>query len=222
MKNAMVAALLLVSGTMLRAQTGTEGEFEFDKKIRATAHGYRMELTGPVAYLEPALAQVFGEYTQTKPKTIKKDLLVYESVSVPVITPSTLNYYYRLETQTKNGARPALTIFLSPGNDNFWGSDKYPAEFQTLKAFMQRIDAQAFRLQTEAEISAQTAALGQLTAEIADMDKKHADRQAEITRLQQELEALKAAHLQYETQLTEQRKRQAELQQKLEALKAKL
>lgn len=174
-------------------QEPAEGAYPLDKKIREYANGLSLTTRNSPEDLEEALARKMAAYTKTKAKSLRKGLLVYEAVIFPEITANALNYYARTSVNERGDGRTTFTLFLSPGNDNFLESSRFPKEMQQAAAVLKRIDRDATLLALERGIAAAQAELDARTRELLALDTELQALQKEHDKLQQALQANQAA-----------------------------
>ena len=96
MKSYLVLVLsLLLFIPALDAQEIFERNFEFDKRVASQAHGLVYKAQVPKGIIDKAIEKKFSE-VKSKPKSMRKDIILFEGVSLPDISPQTMDYYFRV------------------------------------------------------------------------------------------------------------------------------
>ena len=152
---------------------GQEGMYNFDKRIAPNANGISIEMQEEAQYVEAALRSKFEKIGQKKPKGMKKGLYMYEAAVLPEISDATLNYYYRVESTGNNAS--SIALFLSPGNNNFWSSDKFPDEMRRAEQFLYALEVEVATIKMQEKIIAQKELIAKEEKEEKDLQKKEED-----------------------------------------------
>lgn len=161
-------------------QTVQEGYFEFYKKITPNAAGLTRAFS-EVSQEEmiATIQQRFAKQYNARHKTLAKNLFYYEGLIVPEISQATLNYYFRVDKPNKKTGMSAVTLFISPGYDNFYASSRFPAEMEAASRFLNSLPIEAQKLALEGQLQVASAGLseeeqrlGKLQKQIQVLDKK--------------------------------------------------
>lgn len=167
--------------------------YNFDKRIAPNANGISIEMQESSQYVEAALRNKFEKIGQKKPKGMKKGLYMYEAVILPEISDATLNYYYRVESAGTNASNVAL--FLSPGNNNFWSSEKFPDEMRRAEQFLYALEIEVATIKMQEKILAQKEIIIKEEKEEKNLQKAEEDMFKEIEKLEKQIEETKNAIL---------------------------
>ncbi|MEL6251511.1 MAG: hypothetical protein AAFR87_05805 [Bacteroidota bacterium] len=186
----IISFVLFLSSSLLFAQ---EGMYNFDKRIAPNANGISIEMQESSQYVEAALRNKFEKIGQKKPKGMKKGLYMYEAVILPEISDATLNYYYRVESAGTNASNVAL--FLSPGNNNFWSSEKFPDEMRRAEQFLYALEIEVATIKMQEKILAQKEIIIKEEKEEKNLQKAEEDMFKEIEKLEKQIEETKNAIL---------------------------
>ncbi|MEL6676753.1 MAG: hypothetical protein AAFR61_31375 [Bacteroidota bacterium] len=212
----------ILTGNILIAQQAMEGSYAFNKRIAESANGISLLVEGDPVFVEAALKDLFALHTKEKAKGVKKGLFMYEGVVIPSITDATLNYYYRLEQPNKAEAKTLVTLFLSPGHDNFYTSDKFGPEMEAAGKMLQSLDFNTQIKELEATIMEQEKVIEEEEKAMTGLEKNLQDLLKEKEKLNKALAENKTKQ---DENLQEQEKQMLKAQVekiKLQDLKAQL
>ncbi|MDW3651261.1 MAG: hypothetical protein R8P61_29555 [Bacteroidia bacterium] len=223
MRNSLITIISLAFFFSSSLLFGQEGMYNFDKRIAPNANGISIEIQEEAQYLEAALRSKFEKIGQKKPKSMKKGLYMYEAVVLSEVSDATLNYYYRVESSGNNSS--SVSLFLSPGNNNFWSSEKFPDEMRRAEQFLYALEVEVATIKVQEKILAQKELIEKEEKEEKDLQKEEEDMVKEIEKLEKQIEETKKAILKnqddQESQaklLEGERKKLAELIKELELI----
>ncbi|MEM6766133.1 MAG: hypothetical protein AAF655_14445 [Bacteroidota bacterium] len=184
--------IILLSISPLAAQQAVEGSYPFMRKMAENANGIRVSLKGTPESVGQAIQEEFAIHTKVKAKKVKKDLYVYESAVIAPISDKKVNYYYRI---IPDGKRCTVELFLSPGNNNFWDSDKFYEEMNAAKAMLEGMDEGVVLAQLQSEIEEKKESLEDVEKRQAELVKNEEKMIKQIQKLEEELKANQAEQL---------------------------
>lgn len=209
-------ALLFASCTLVFAQSAIEGRYALTKKVASEAPGVSILLSNSLAYVESALAQKFQSVSKNKPKNMGKGVMMYEAVVLREVSDATLNYYYRMEETGSGAAKMTkVTLFISPGHDNFYSSEKYPNEMRAAERMLQNLDQNAARLVMQDAMSAQSQVIAEQEKIQADLVNQQSSLQKTQESLAKEMEKLQTALLENQAALEKNRLDQENQQRRI-------
>lgn len=191
MKNSLLFSALTLSLLFTGFLSAQEGVYTFDKRIAANANGISVEFQESSEYVEAALRSKFEKLGKKKPKGMKKGLYMYEEVVMPEISTSTLNYYYRVEADGEKASK--VSLFLSPGNNNFWSSEKFPEEMKRAEQMLYALELEVATLKMQEKIIAQKEVIEKEEKEEKDLKKAEEDMYKQIEKLEKQIEDTKAS-----------------------------
>lgn len=190
MKNSLIAATLFISFLIvglpfIGSVSAQEGVYSFDKRIAPNANGISVEFQETSDYVEAALRSKFEKLGKKKPKSMKKGLYMYEAVVMPEISTSTLNYYYRVEAAGSKSS--TVSLFLSPGNNNFWSSEKFPEEMKRAEQMLYALEIEVATLKMQERIIAQKELIAKEEKQASNLQKEKEDMLKQIEKLKKEI-----------------------------------
>lgn len=167
-----------------------EGTFAFMTKGQETAPGVSAVIKGKPEYVSIALQEKFKVATQEEPQRVKKakDLYEYESIVMNEISDASLNYYYKVEPVKGKEDQSQVYFFLSPGNNNFWTSEKYRQEISNTKNMLNNMDKEVKIAEMNAKIAVQSAMIKEMTSEDTKLGKEKEKLEKERVQLEKALE----------------------------------
>jgi hypothetical protein len=207
-----IACLLAQTPVVTGTPVVREGDFEFEKKYKATAYGLAMDLPGEADKIEALLIQRLEEESGGKVKSLKKDLMSLEATKVSQISPNTFDYYFRVVPASKKEKdRSTITFFIAAGNYNFIDTAKYPGGIAAARQWLANFPRWMRLKEIAQEEKAQQLKLEEATkvqTKLAEAQKEREEKanklQAEIAELQEELTALQSKMAEQQTQLESQ------------------
>lgn len=191
MKNSLLTSVLFISLLFAGIVSAQEGVYTFDKRIAPNANGISVEFEESADYVEAALRSKFEKLGKKKPKGLKKGLYMYEEVIMPEISTATLNYYYRVEADGSNASK--VSLFLSPGNNNFWSSEKFPEEMKRAEQMLYALEVEVATLKMQEKIIAQKELIAKEEKEQNNLKKAEEDMYKQIEKLEKQIEDTKAS-----------------------------
>ena len=179
MKKIISLSFVLCFLTMiLPAQHAKEGHFGFSKKITATAFGLALDIIGNPENLEEIISTEFKKNTAKKPKGFKDRLQLVEAANFARVSPSTLDYFYRIEAvKNKNQSYTRLIVFMSAGNFNFLNVEKYPNEIAAMNRWMSEIAYKLRSYEIKLAANTQEALIKDAEKELNKLKKEQEDLQ---------------------------------------------
>lgn len=193
MKNILlILVFLFTASSFMMAQEAVQGRYALSKKVAEQAPGMAILIDGSEEYVTAALTEKFvAANAKTKAKNMGKGLYMYEAVVMPEISDATLNYYYRIEEGGNAGATMTkVTLFISPGHDNFYTADKYSTELNAAERMLVSLDKGAKRMAMQAAVETQVALIATEEKEQADFEKTAKQLARERTDMEKEIEKL--------------------------------
>jgi hypothetical protein len=202
-------SLILVLSITSYAQKVVEGQYEFIKRISDKANGISLVLNGSEEAIDAILHKKFKAEGNAKVKNLRNGIMSAEAAQIPSISPSTFDYYYRLEpTGKKNEIKTRLTFFVSAGNYNFLSSKKFPSEMKATSQWLAQVAREVMLFQQELFIQQQE-------NNVKKAEKYLSDLMSESKKLESMLAEIKA-------KLDENKQNQAITQEQLKGEKERL
>lgn len=195
--NILIVAILL-SISPLAAQQAVEGSYPFMRKMAENANGIRISLKGTEESVTQAIQEKFAAYTKVKAKKVKKDLYVFESAIIPDISEKEVNYYYRV---IPDGKRATVELFLSPGNNNFWDSDKFYDEMRAARQMLEGMDEGVEIAQLQMDIESKKEEVEDVIKRQEQLVKEEEKMMKQIQKLEEQLKENQAEQLKIAEQL---------------------
>lgn len=187
MKKSLLFCSLIVAFMCSTSLLGQEGTYTFDKRIAPNANGISVDLQGEPEFVEQALRSKFEKLGYKKPKSMRKGLYMYEAAVLTSISDATLNYYYRVEETKGSSNSSTLSFFLSPGNNNFWSSEKFPQEMRKAEQMLYGLEVEVATLKMQEKILAQKEVIEKEEKKESDLQKSEEDMVKLIAKLERQI-----------------------------------
>jgi len=219
MKKLVILCLaFLTFGADLLAQQVIEGQQPFRKKESANA--LYVEIEGQRKNIEDIMEEKFKVKTGKRSKN-DKGVRMYESARVPVISASTMNYYYDVEEVKGSKNRSVVRLFIDTGPKNFLNSAENPSEMLAAREIMENLQYETTVYEFELAIKEQQGILEKAEKEyasletdsvkleetlqetLADIEKNKADRKNQKFTLEEEYSRLDALREEMEAYIRE-------------------
>lgn len=195
MKQIYTIALLLLTVPLFGQEPQT-GRFDFYKKIADVAPGITITYEGSPDNFRDVLAERLSQSTNDKLDKIKGDLSAHLALVYPAISEQTLDYYFLIEEDNRQGQKTKVTMFLSLGNDNFLTQQSHPAEYAAainmLSTLSQDINAELMRValaEMEAALEAEEKRMKELLSEAEELAKVKKKLEADLEENKKAIEA---------------------------------
>ncbi len=223
---------ILLSGFMLamgqNISPAKEGTYAFMLKDQENAPGISAVLKGNPEYVEAAIQEKFKAATKAEPQKVKKakNLYEYESVVFPEISDAKLNYYYKIEPVSGSSEQAEVVLFLSPGNNNFWTSEKYDQEISNAKKMLNNMDGEVKLAEMKAKVAAQTALIktmeskdSKIAKEEAKLKREHDKLMKALEKNEDAMEKILASQQEKAGELAEQKTKLADMEKEMASIK---
>lgn len=188
MKQIYTIALLLLTAPLFGQEPQT-GRFDFYKKIADVAPGITITYEGTPDNFKDVLAERLSQSTNDKLDKIKGDLSAHLALVYPAISEQTLDYYFLIQEDNRQGQKTKVTMFLSLGNDNFLTQQSHPAEYAAainmLSSLRQDINGELMRIalqEMEDALAAEEKRMKELLSEAEALEKEKKKLEEALTK----------------------------------------